>query len=113
MNTKPEDPDLHDQAGHQSDGQSPTPPTSRLHWIFFGADGLRAGWGLLLFIVPFLALEFAVGAVYNKLYPPTHDPVVLRLRDVIIAEPLMFLTILLITWVIALGKSLPSAPAEF
>jgi uncharacterized protein len=101
LNTKPKDPYLRDRAALPSDNQLPATPPSKLRWIFFGADGLRVGWGLLLFIVPFLALEFAVGTVVNKLYPPTTGPMVFRLRDMIIAEPLMFLTILLITWVIS------------
>lgn len=101
MNTKREDLYPHNDAAHSSDNQSPAPPPSRLRWIFFGADGLRVGWGLLMFIVPFLALEFAVGTVVNKLYPPTPGPMVFRLRDMIIAEPLMFLIVLLITWVVS------------
>lgn len=101
MNTSPEHLYPHNDSAHSSDSQSPTPPPSRLRWIFFGADGLRVGWGLLLFTVPFLALESAVGTVVNKLYPSTTGPMVFRLRDMIIAEPLMFLTILLITWVIS------------
>jgi uncharacterized protein len=101
LNTKPEELYPHNVAAHSSDSQSPTPPPSRLRWIFFGADGLRVGWGILTFIIPYLALEFAVGTIYTKLYPPTNEPVAFRLRDMIIAEPTMFLIIFLVTWVLS------------
>ena len=35
-------------------------PPSALHTIFFGDDGLRAGWGLLLFAVIYLIIETAL-----------------------------------------------------
>lgn len=39
----------------------PKTPRRDLRWIFFGADGIRAGWRVLLFIAIFLVLEILFG----------------------------------------------------
>jgi hypothetical protein len=52
-------------------------PLSGLHPVFFGSEGLRAGWGLLLFFALFLASVVCSGvllqAVANRIHghPPT------------------------------------------
>ena len=39
--------------------QQTTPTTGqRVHWVFWGHDGLRAGWGILLFVVLYILLFF-------------------------------------------------------
>ena len=53
----------------------PAPPAARnATWVFRGADGLRAGWGLLLFIALFLGLSFAtqytVARIRHKPFGP-------------------------------------------
>ena len=45
-----------------------SPPIDRASWIFFGAGGLRAGWGLLLFAV----LVALFGFTINFITSPTH-----------------------------------------
>ena len=48
-------------------------PASRLHSIFFGPQGLRAGWGLLLFVVCFETLAAALLlALQRALSLPDH-----------------------------------------
>ncbi len=39
----------------------------RLHWIFFGPNGLRAGWSVLLFVAIFLATETLLGWMLHPL----------------------------------------------
>ena len=53
-------------------GKPPVPaqPASPLHRIFFGADGLRAGWSLLLFF----ALLFVFGTAANRISRAIHPP---------------------------------------
>lgn len=50
------------------------PPARNAVWVFRGADGLRAGWGLLIFIALFLGLSFAaqytVARIRHKPFGP-------------------------------------------
>jgi hypothetical protein len=46
----------HDDAVLQSTSQLPAIPPSTLHKVFFGEDGLRAIWSLLIFIALLAAL---------------------------------------------------------
>ena len=39
------------------------PPKHGLRWIFVGANGLRAGWGVLLFIVLYVVFLLIMGRV--------------------------------------------------
>ena len=39
------------------------PPKRDVHWVFVGADGLRAGWGVLLFVLLFIGFRFLSGQV--------------------------------------------------
>ena len=45
-------------------------PKRGVRWIFIGNDGIRAGWGALIFIAIFVALTFAVGALVSVLFHP-------------------------------------------
>ena len=38
------------------------PPKHGLRWVFMGADGLRAGWGVLLFIVLYVGFLLVMGS---------------------------------------------------
>jgi membrane protease YdiL (CAAX protease family) len=84
-----------------SDGLPPVPPSSRLHWVFFGADGLRAGWGLLLFIAMAFAIGFCAKMILRKLaiHPPAGGEI--SLLAGILAEGIPFVLILLITWIMS------------
>ncbi|NYF88960.1 CPBP family intramembrane metalloprotease [Tunturiibacter empetritectus] len=70
----------------QTDTQSPSsdnplPPSpqstierpSPARHVFFGTDGLRAGWSILLFIAMFAAFMFVAHLIAVKIHPPTHQ----------------------------------------
>jgi membrane protease YdiL (CAAX protease family) len=58
----------------------PLPPSSEpaterptpLRHVFFGDDGLRAGWSILLFAALFAAFLFVAHLIAVKIHPPTH-----------------------------------------
>ena len=64
-----------------SSPDTPLPPSSEpdierpstLRHVFFGTDGLRAGWSILLFIAMFAAFMFVVHFIAVKIHPPTHQ----------------------------------------
>jgi membrane protease YdiL (CAAX protease family) len=79
--------------------QEPQPPLAV--WIFFGKQGLRAGWGLLIF----LFLFFALNSVQRFVVPGTENSAAtLRLlspQRVYAAEGIAFLIVLLVTFVLS------------
>lgn len=92
-----------------------TPPPSTLRHIFFGADGLRAGWSLCLFLALFAAL--LSGATYlghlTHLLPPRPargapaQP--LSPRIMLFAELIPFLLTVLVTWVMSKIEHRPAS----
>jgi len=52
---------------------APPPPPSLLRRIFYGADGFRSGWSLLIFSVPFLAL-YGIGRLIMHYMAATPAP---------------------------------------
>jgi membrane protease YdiL (CAAX protease family) len=50
----------------------PVEPRSSLRNVFYGEQGLRAGWSLLLFIALFAAFMFVAHLIAVKIHPPTH-----------------------------------------
>lgn len=44
------------------------PPTKDLRWAFFGKDGLRAGWSILLFLLIVFVLGFAISRIMRLLH---------------------------------------------
>jgi hypothetical protein len=87
-------------------------PPSTQNRIFFGADGLRAGWSLLMFVAMLVVLIFVVGLVARKLVPPnptssaTHE---LSLRSTFLNEAIPFLVIFLVTWVMSKIERRPNS----
>ena len=54
----------------------PEPPKRGLRWVFVGENGIRAGWGLLLFVIIFLAVARCIGLIAHYLIhakPPARD----------------------------------------
>jgi uncharacterized protein len=47
----------------------PPPLPSALQRIFFGPDGLRAGWSIFLFVVLFVMMLWLGGFIVHRLYP--------------------------------------------
>ncbi|WP_433973494.1 lysostaphin resistance A-like protein [Tunturiibacter lichenicola] len=79
-------------------------PPSAWHRVFFGPDGLRAGWSILIFIALFAGYLYAANIISHKIHPPTHhgasdntfSPTVMFINEAI---PL--LGVLLATWIMA------------
>ena len=60
---------------HPADGEPPLPlPPFTFRDIFVGADGLRAGWGAILFLALCIALMFLTGSVLHTLEGLHHGP---------------------------------------
>jgi membrane protease YdiL (CAAX protease family) len=79
------------------------PPAERgPRWVFFGKDGLRAGWSALLFVVIFLALVFGSGTIVKFLHvrlPSTKGP--LPVRAALAFEFVQAFLILAAAWIMA------------
>jgi uncharacterized protein len=72
-------------------------------WVFFGSDGLRAGWSALLFVAIFLALVFGFGTIIKLLHVPvpnTKGP--LPVRVALAFEFIQAFLVLAATWIMAL-----------
>lgn len=86
--------------------QTPTPPpapTRGLRWIFIGKSGIiRAGWGILLFIVIFLAAAWVLSRLIHHFFHPQMNPAVLTPRLGALSEGLQLLLIVIATGVLAL-----------
>ncbi len=90
----------------------PSPPTD-LQRIFIGKEGLRAGWGLLLFILLFVASLACVDAVLYALHPAGAE---LKPVAEIPAAPWMLfhyaatcLVLLLLTWIMSKIERRPNS----
>lgn len=102
--------DPHDDAVLQSTSQLPAMPPSILHKVFFGEDGLRAIWSLLIFVALLAALWLSMNAISNKLFPPTHWTDVIPLRlDIFIHEAIPFLATLLASWIMSKVERRPNS----
>jgi membrane protease YdiL (CAAX protease family) len=53
--------------------QSPIERPTPLHNVFFGTDGIRAGWSILIFVALFAAFLFLAHLIAVKIHPPTHQ----------------------------------------
>ena len=95
----------HDDPALPSGSQSPAEHPSTLRWIFLGADGLRAGWGLLLFAVMVGSLGFCINFMIRRLGGP--DPHAMKPGDEIppligiISEAVSFLLVWFVTWIMS------------
>ena len=86
---------------------TPAPPApSRFEWIFFGKDGLRAGWSLLIYIALLAAVFACVNLVGHAVHPPPPkgaktpagpSSVPLMATN----EALAFISIFLVTWIMS------------
>src|SRR5262252_2111347 len=70
--------------------------------IFFGQDGLRAGWSLLVAIALFFGLLFASGYVLRLLHlAPRVEAVSAAPRAVLHSEGVAFLIVAAVTWIMS------------
>lgn len=92
-------------------GASSQPPVSTAHKVFFGADGLRAGWSLIIFIAMLAAVLTGIKVVGRRIAPPPPHSAVgtaLPLTALLIGESIPFLALLFITWIMAKIERRPS-----
>jgi membrane protease YdiL (CAAX protease family) len=91
----------------------PPPQTSTMRKIFIGKDGLRAGWGLLIFILIFAALAFGVNVIAHKLYPVTPNagkpPSKISIRAGLLNESIPLLITLLVSWIMSKIERRPNS----
>ncbi len=70
--------------------------------IFFGKDGLRAGWSLLIFAAIFAAIAFCVRVIVHRIHPAPPNPgSEISLAFGYIAESVNFGLTLLVTWIMS------------
>jgi uncharacterized protein len=77
------------------------PPKHGLRWVFMGADGLRAGWGVLLFIVLYVVFLMVMGRVLRPFLREARHLNVLPMRLALITEFAQFLPTILATAIMA------------
>jgi len=80
----------------------PQPPKRDMHWVFFGAEGLRAGWGVLLFVLLYFVFIFVTGWVFRPFLHGVRKITVMPVRVGLIMEFTQFLPTILATTVMAL-----------
>jgi membrane protease YdiL (CAAX protease family) len=81
----------------------PPPPKRGLRWIFVGDNGIRAGWGILLFILLFIGFQFLNGYfVLRPLFGHHRQGAVIPARAALILESTQFVCVFLATLVMAL-----------
>jgi membrane protease YdiL (CAAX protease family) len=81
---------------------TPQPPKRGVHWVFVGAEGLRAGWGVLLFVLLFLGFGYLTARVVRHFHHPGHPSAVFPLRLALISESSQLVPLLLATAIMAL-----------
>ncbi len=87
----------------------PRPPL--LHRIFIGADGLRAGWSLLIFAVIVGALLFCAREIAIKIHPPHKGEAqqAIGVQFAILNELIPFLIIVLVSWIMSKIERRPNS----
>lgn len=94
------------QNGLGLSGQPPWEPPAPKHgikWVFVGKQGIRAGWGILLFIIVLFLVGFGISALIHYFAP---DFMKGRGADMtpttgVITEGAQLFTVLIATWVMA------------
>ena len=78
----------------------PLPPRiDRLRWVFWGPNGLRASWRLLIFVAIVFGLRFGLRAILHLFHPARPHSAIsdFTAKTVLIQESLAFLCVLLAT----------------
>ena len=91
-------------------------PPSTLRKIFIGSDGLRAGWGLLIFIALFIAVATCVNVIGHKLFPPPAEAASEAFATphaVFVSGTLGVLVTLLVTWIMSKIERRPNSVYGF
>ncbi len=90
----------------------PGPQPSTLRKVFVGKDGLRAGWGLLIFILIFAALAFCANRISHKIHTAAASPnpsSEMSPVSTCIGEGIPFLMILFVTWIMSKIERRPNS----
>jgi membrane protease YdiL (CAAX protease family) len=93
----------------------PSAEVSTAHRVFFGSDGLRAGWSLLIFIALFAAILFSVTFIAHKFHPgPSKTGAAaaarsMTLRSALLSESIPFVITFLVTWIMAKIERRPNS----
>jgi hypothetical protein len=87
---------------HETPEPQPAPPGRfGLHEIFVGADGLRAGWGLLLFVVLWQAFRALLYPLVSSLLTARRDAHAMLPGRIIPLETTGLVCVLAATWVLS------------
>lgn len=79
-----------------------TERTSAEHRVFFGADGLRAGWALLLFGIIYLAVSLVMASALSALVPKGPvNTAILSPNFVLRGDGPALVAVLLATWIMS------------
>jgi membrane protease YdiL (CAAX protease family) len=101
---------------------APTTPAkpSTLRWIFLGADGLRAGWGILIFVALMAGFLYSATAIthfiHHLLHTPPHNrsaDTTQSLTSMYLGETVPFIGALLITWIMSKIERRPNSVYGF
>ena len=95
-----------------SSPDTPLPPSSEpiierptpLRHVFFGTDGLRAGWSILLFVALFAAFMFVAHLIAVKIHPPTHQNSpdhTIPFYFMLMNEAAPLLGVVIVTWIMS------------
>jgi uncharacterized protein len=77
-------------------------------WVFIGRNGLRAGWGMLIFIAAFIGLGVGLSALVRFLWhPKTTGGAGFSPSSGMLFEGLQFVVVLAATWILSLIERKP------
>jgi len=86
----------------------PIPPwqSSAFHKVFIGKEGLRAGWGLLIFFALLAAIMYGAVLLGDKLHPAASAGAKtasesIAISHILVSEYVLFLITLLVTWIMS------------
>jgi membrane protease YdiL (CAAX protease family) len=87
-----------------------SPQPSALRRVFIGADGLRAGWSLLIFIALLAAILFCTHFIMHRFHPVHQDAAAaFTLRFTLLNEGIPLLATLLVTWIMSKIEHRPNS----
>lgn len=94
------------QNGLGLSGQPPWEPPAPKHgikWVFVGKNGIRAGWGILLFIIVLVLVGLGIIALLHQFAPNLMKNSGAEMTPTmgVITEGIQFFMVLIATWVMA------------
>jgi membrane protease YdiL (CAAX protease family) len=84
-----------------AEGSVPASPKRGVHWVFVGDDGIRAGWGVLLFVLLYVVFALLIAWVLRAPLREARQITVLPLRLAMVIEFVQFLPSILATVIMA------------